>query len=91
MWSPLDYVPDGAQWVAYGNIEDLSKSELYPEIRKLISERASQVPSDFDFGIVGEVFAVGCGFGPNDEPQIVLRTTSDHPLKDFCQRIVAWK
>ena len=83
VWSPLDYVPENAQWVAYVDLEDLRKSDLYPDIRKLVSEHAPQVPPDFDFDIVGEVFVAGCGFGPNDEPQIVLRTNSDHPLKDL--------
>ena len=77
------YIPENAQLIAYVNLDNVHKSDLYPEISKLVDKRAMQLEGDFGIEDVSEAFLAGSGFGPNDEPLAVIRTKTDLSLKDF--------
>jgi hypothetical protein len=77
------YIPENTQWIAYVNLDKLRGSDLYAQIRKGADKRAMQIEGDVDADDVSEAFVAGAGFGPADEPLVVLRTTKDRPLKEF--------
>jgi hypothetical protein len=77
------YVPENAQLIAYFNVDSLRNSDLFAEIQKLVDKRAMQLDGDLSAADVSEVFLVGSGFGPNDEPLAVIRTKKDWSLHDF--------
>ena len=81
-WSPYYYIPENAQLVAYANVDELRKSDIYADVRKLVDKQSPQAEDDFDVDGLSEVFLAGCGFGPNDEPLVVLRMKTDRSLKD---------
>jgi hypothetical protein len=82
-WSPYDYIPENARMIAYVDVDELRKSELYAEVRKLVGAQSQQVPGDFDPDDLSEVFLAGSGFGANDEPLVSLRMNKDRSLKDL--------
>jgi hypothetical protein len=76
-WSPYDYLPENAQFVASADLDELRDSDLHADIRKFIGEQSPQVPGDLNFDDISEAFVAGCGFGPNDDPLVVLRMKND--------------
>ena len=73
----FDYLPENAQIVARFDVHDLRGSDLFADIRKLAGEQSPQVPQDIDVDNVSELFVAGAGFGPDDDPLVVVRTKED--------------